>query len=204
MSGLRLAVGSAVVFAAMAVLFTAPHDYFVQATFVATGCMIIVAFALEGIGLPHELKIKPIAIGLGSALFLYLVFLGGAWMVATFHPLGITSALETSIYSLIASPSNPQYLQVAVLLFDAAGYESFFRGILQRKLTPRIGVGSAVVVAVVDALLHVISLNPLWVGATFVTDLVWGLAYRYGNGRTASFTSHFVWDIAIFILRPVT
>jgi membrane protease YdiL (CAAX protease family) len=54
-----------------------------------------------------------------------------------------------------------------------------------------------------DAALHIATLNPLWVGATFVTDLVWGLTYHYGRGTQASFTSHLVWDVAIFIIRPI-
>jgi membrane protease YdiL (CAAX protease family) len=115
----------------------------------------------------------------------------------------MTSASETSIYSLISAPSNPLYLQVAVLLFDAAGFEGYFRGVLQQRLRPRAGVLSAPAVALVDASVHVVTFNPLWVGATFVTDLLWGLTYHYGKGTQASFTSHLVWDLAIFIIRPI-
>jgi len=123
-------------------------------------------------------------------------------LVSTYHPFGITSASETSIYSLISSHANPVYLQAVVLLFDSAGYESFFRGALQRRLRPRFGILAAPAVASLDAVLHVATFNPLWVGATFVTDLLWGVTYHYG-GTQSSFTSHFVWDIAIFILRPI-
>jgi membrane protease YdiL (CAAX protease family) len=115
----------------------------------------------------------------------------------------MTSAAEGSIYSLIASPVNPIYLQAGVLLFDAAGYESFFRGVLQDRLQTRMGVVAAPVVALFDAGLHLATLNLVWVGATFVADLVWGLTYYYGKGKQSSFVSHFVWDLAIFIIRPV-
>jgi membrane protease YdiL (CAAX protease family) len=166
--------------------------------------MLAVSFGLGGLRLPRELRVRSVALGLGSAVLLYLIFVGGAAAVTMFHPFGITSASEASIYSLIASPSNPTPVQVAVLLFDAAGYEAFFRGVLQQKLGMRIGVGSAPLVALFDAGLHVITLNLLWVGATLITDLAWGLTFHYGKGKQASFTSHFVWDLAIFILRPVT
>ena len=185
----------------MLFLFTVPSTYFVEATFISTSCMIGAAYfqrALIG-GKP---SLRSVALGLVSAALLYGVFYGGAWLVSTYHPFGISSASETSIYSLIASPSNPLYLQGAVLLFDSAGYESFFRGVLQRRLSPRLGFMAAPVVASLDAALHIATLNPLWVGATFVTDLFWGATYHYG-GTQSSFTSHFVWDIAIFILRPV-
>ena len=141
--------------------------------------------------------------GVGSAAALYLVFVLGAAAIDLFHPFGMTSASESSIYSLIASPNTPVYLQVVILFFDSAGYESFFRGVLQKGLTPRLGLWSAPAVALFDAGLHAVTLNPVWVGATFVTDLAWGVTYCYGKGAKSTFASHFLWDVAIFIIRPV-
>ena len=185
----------------MLFLFTGPSSYFVEATFVSTSCMVGAAIAQRAL-MPRGPRLRPVVLGLASAAALYSIFYGGAWLVSTYHPFGITSASETSIYSLISSPANPVYLQVAVLLFDSAGYESFFRGVLQRRLRPRFGIMAAPAVASLDAVLHIATLNPLWVGATFVTDLLWGMTYHHG-GTQSSFTSHFVWDIAIFILRPI-
>ncbi len=199
----RLAVGTGAVVVSMLLLFALPQDYFVAATFASTSCMMAAAFFAGGLRARRRPEARTIGYGLGSAALLYLVFVGGAWLVSALHPFGISSASETSIYSLISSPSNPLYLQVAVLLFDSAGYELFFRGVLQKKLTPRLGAMSVPCVALADAALHVATLNPLWVGATFITDLAWGLTYHYGKGGQASFTSHFAWDVAIFILRPV-
>ena len=100
-------------------------------------------------------------------------------------------------------PANPITVQLAVLLFDAVGYESFFRGVLQRGLQAKMGVVAAPAIALLDAGLHFATFNPLWVATTFVADLVWGLTYYYGKGLPASLTSHFVWDIAIFVIRPI-
>ena len=61
----------------------------------------------------------------------------------------------------------------------------------------------AATVALIDALLHVITLNPLWVVTTFIADTVWGLTYYYSKDLTSSGTSHFVWDIIIFIVLPI-
>lgn len=189
---------------AMGALFTVPAGYFVAATFLATGCMVAGAYFLGALRTPGRIAVRSVAAGLLSALLLYLVFVAGAGVISAFHPFGMSAAEESSIYSLVRSPSTPVYLQVAVLLFDAAGFESFFRGVLQQRLAPRMGAASAVAVALFDAAVHVISMNMLWVGATFVTDLAWGLTFRYGGGKQASFVSHFVWDLAIFIIRPVT
>ncbi len=200
----KLALGLTVVFASMLVLFTVPRDYFVAATFVSTTCMMAAAFVLGGFRSAPRPQYLSVAFGLASALFLYLIFYFGGAAVDAFHPFGMTSASEASVYALIASPSNPLYIQVGVLLFDSAGYESFFRGVLQSRLQAKIGLAAAPAVALVDAGLHVATLNPVWVVGTFVTDLVWGLTYYYGKGARSSFTSHFVWDLAIFIVRPIT
>jgi membrane protease YdiL (CAAX protease family) len=193
-----------IVLASMILLFTVPRDYFAAATFLSTGCMIAAALALGGIQTRARLRYASLALGLVSAAVLYLVFYLGGAVVDSLHPFGITSASENSIYSLIASPSNPLFVQVALLLFDSAGYEAFFRGVLQSRLQARIGIAAAPAVALLDAGLHLFTLNPIWVGGTFITDVVWGITFYYGKGTQSSFTSHFVWDLAIFILRPVT
>ena len=200
----RLVAWLAVVVASMVVLFTVPPGYFVAATFLATSCMLVAAYALGAVKASGAPILLALGIGAASAGVLYLIFYAGGAAVDAFHPLGITSASESSVYSLIASPSNPLVLQVFVLLFDSAGYESFFRGVLQEKLHARLGVAAAPCVALIDAGLHIVTLNPIWIGGTFVTDLVWGLTYYWGSGLTASFTSHFLWDLAIFVIRPVT
>lgn len=191
------------VVASMLLLFTVPAQYFVAATFVSTSCMMAAAFANGAFIGRWKTPFRGIAFGLATAAGLYAIFALGAAAIDALHPFGITSASESSIYSLIASPSNPTYLQVAVLLFDSAGYESFFRGVLQSRLQARLGVGALIAVALFDAGLHAVTLNPIWVGGTLVTDLVWGLTFYYGKGARASFTSHFVWDLVIFVIRPV-
>jgi len=200
----RLVLGLVVVTASMIFLFTVPRGYFAAATFLSTGCMIIVAVALNGIRTGTKPRYSSLLLGLLSAAILYLVFYLGGAAVDSLHPFGMTSASESSIYSLIASPSNPLLVQVAVLLFDSAGYEAFFRGVLQIRLQGKIGVAAAPAVALLDAGIHLFTLNPIWVGGTFITDLVWGLTCYYGKGTQGSFASHFIWDLAIFIIRPVT
>ena len=198
----RLALGLAAVAAAMVVLFVVPSGYFAAATVGATSVMLAAGYYC---GLrPGRPKPSALLAGVVGAAALYLIFYLGAAAIDAYHPLGITSASEASIYSLITSKSNPIYVQVGVLVFDSAGYESFFRGVLQNRLGPRLGIGSVPAVALVDSAIHVVTLNPVWVVATFVTDLAWGLTCRYGRGTQASFTSHLVWDLAIFIIRPVT
>jgi membrane protease YdiL (CAAX protease family) len=183
-------------------LFLVPRSYFVAATFVSTGCMILASLMLGDLRKRPRLRLSAIAAGLLSAFVLYLVFLGGALALKDLIP-GYSTGSESSIYSLIASTSNPLTLQVVVLLFDAVGYESFFRGVLQKRLQPKMGVAAAPAIALFDAAIHIATLNPIWIATTFVADLAWGLTYHFGRGFQSSFTSHFIWDLTIFIVRPV-
>lgn len=198
-----LAIAFVAVVAAMVALFTLPSSYFVAATFGATGVMIVAAVSLGGYaGLFHP-SAKSISLGCATAAVLYAIFFAGNAAISAYHPMGISQSNEGSIYSLIASPSNPLALQVAVLAFDAVGYESFFRGVLQKRLTGRLGVGSVFLVALLDASIHVVSMNPLWVSTTFIADTVWGLTYYYAGELGSSVTSHLLWDIAIFLVAPI-
>ncbi|MDV3277339.1 MAG: CPBP family glutamic-type intramembrane protease [Nitrososphaerales archaeon] len=202
-SARRFATASVFVFASMAAMFILPSSYFLPAAFVSTTCMILGAFASGGFSSLFAPRVKTIALGLGTAALLYAIFFAGNLGIQQLHPLGIGSSSEGSIYALIASPGNPLPLQVGVLLFDTLGYESFFRGTLQRRLQTRVGVLSPFAVAAIDSGVHLLTLNPLWVVTTFIADSVWGLTYSYARDLSSSMTSHFVWDIAIFILFPI-
>jgi len=187
----------------MALMFTVPKTDFIAAAFVSTGTMALAAYYVTRYrGLFHP-SVKTIAIGLLSAGVLYAIFYAGNQGISQIHPLGISQSSESPIYALIASSANPLYLQVGILAFDAVGYETFFRGVLQGRLQPKTGLGSVFLVALVDAGIHVITLNPLWVVTTFIADAVWGLTYFYSKDLTSNVTSHFVWDLFIFVLLPI-
>lgn len=199
----KLAIAAAVVFAALAFLFVLPAVDFVPGTFIVTTVMVASAFWVRGVprlALPEP---RGLALGLASAAALYAVFYGGNAAITLVGIPGLGASSEKSIYSLISNPSNPASVQILLLLFDAVGYESFFRGTLMGAARPRLGIMSAPLVAILDAALHLATLNFLWVATTFVADLFWGLTYYFGRGVWASATSHFIWDLAIFVLAPI-
>jgi membrane protease YdiL (CAAX protease family) len=191
-----------VVFVSMVLLFTVPSSYFAAATILSTSCMLASAYAL-GLRWNRRPTWTGVLAGVASAAILYGVFFAGNFGITYYHPFGVGASNATTIYSLIASPGNPPALQFLVLLFDAAGYEAYFRGSLQARLGTRLGVASAPLVASLDAAIHIITLNPLWVATTFIADLSWGLTYHYSRSLVSSFTSHLIWDIAIFLVFPI-
>jgi membrane protease YdiL (CAAX protease family) len=202
-----LLLGFLVVAASMVVMFTVPSRDFLAAAYGSTACMAVVGYLLSG-GTPGYSRLfhpRPwtIVLGLATAVLLYAVFYAGNLGINAVHPLGISASNEGSIYSLISSPGNPVYVQVGVLAFDSVGYESFFRGVLQTRLQPRMGLASVFIVALMDASLHVFTLNPLWMVTTFLADSVWGLTYYYSKDLSSNTTSHFVWDVVIFLVLPI-
>ena len=152
--------------ASMVVMFRVPSGDFLAAAYGSTACMAVAAYFVTDAAGSYSSLFRPsgltLALGLLTAGLLYLVFVGGNQGIATTHPFGISTSSESSIYSLIASPGNPLYLQVGVLAFDAVGYESFFRGALQTALRSRTGLSSVFIVALVDASLHVFTRGRIW------------------------------------------
>jgi membrane protease YdiL (CAAX protease family) len=202
-SSQKLLASGAIVVASMAAMFTLPSKFFLPAAYVSTACMFLGAVSVGGYRSLFKPTMRTTTLGLVSAAVLYLIFLGGNLMIQQLHPLGIGGSSENSIYGLIASPGTPIYVQVGVLLFDSVGYESFFRGVLQKRMRARLGVGSPFAVAAADACIHLLTLNPLWVVTTFIVDSIWGLTYHFTRDLSSSMTSHFVWDAAIFLLFPI-
>ena len=201
--GIRTALGLVLVAAGMSPLFALPPAVFALSTVVATTSMVVVAVASGEYRRLFAPKPQTIALGLASAAGLYLLFAVGNQAILALHPFGIGTEAERSIYGLIASSGNSRLVQVLVLAFDSVGFESYFRGTLQKRLTQRLGVGAALAVAAVDASIHLASFNLLWVATTFVADLVWGLTYYRTRDLSSSMLSHFVWDVAIFIVAPI-
>lgn len=205
----REIVGLAIVAIAMITLFIPPPTtYFVFGVFIAAPVMLMITYWLTRFSSLFKPTPKSIAVGLVSASLLYLIFYAGNLAVKNYGNLvGLQSSSETSIYSTIGA--HPIYLQILILIFDAFGFESYFRGTLQNfisnkiKGTSRKKSGSVFLTALCDSLIHVVSLNPLWVVTTFIADSVWGLTYRGTKDLSSSVVSHFVWDVVIFVIAPI-
>lgn len=198
----RQTIGSIIVVASMVVMFILPKSYFVPMSLVSTSIMLLAAIWLTRYGSLFSTTIKTVAVGIASAFLLYFVFLGGNALIVSYAPFGVGTSNENSIYSLFAS--TPLWINVIVFLLDALGFESFFRGVIQKRLTPRTGISSVFIVALIDALIHISSLNPLFSITTFIADTVWGLNFYYTKDLYSNFASHFLWDMLVFVLAPIS
>jgi membrane protease YdiL (CAAX protease family) len=194
--------GFVIVALTMIEMFTISRSSFVPASFVSTISMLAVTFLMGRFGdAIRGLSPIKVAIGVGNAVVLYLLFLGGNDFLKEYSPFGISVSNEGGIYSLFAGTSTP--LLLLVLIFDAVGFESYFRGNLQRLLQSKLGLGAVFLVAALDASIHLSSLNPLFPATTFIADSVWGLNYYYTKDMYSNIASHLVWDILVFIVIPI-
>jgi membrane protease YdiL (CAAX protease family) len=198
----KLAAAVLAVLVSMVFLFVVPRAYFSGATIVSTSCMIVASYSL-GLRPGKRPSARPLFVGVVSAAALYGIFFAGNAGINALHPFGLSSSNESSIYSLISGSGGTPYLSAVVLVFDSVGYESFFRGTLQARAQGRLGFLSAPAVAALDASIHIITGNLLWVATTFVADLAWGITYYSSKSLYAPFTSHLLWDVAIFIFLPI-
>ena len=193
--------GFIVIALSMIEMFTIPREYFVLGSIVATATMIFVTFLLRRIEIPIRFSARRIAIGVATAILLYFVFFLGNAFIKDYSPFGIHATNEASIYSLFSSTPVP--LLIVIFFLDALGFETYFRGNLQRLFGAKLGAGVVVLPAFIDALIHFSTLNPLFPATTFVADVIWGLNYKYTKDIYSNYVSHFVWDLLIFLIIPI-
>ena len=194
--------GLAIVALTMVEMFTIPKSYFILGSIVSTSCMIAVAFLLSS----HTEKkfresLKGVTLGIILAFVLYGIFVAGNYGVENVKLFGVGSANEQSIYNLFSGTSPA--LLVGVLALDAIGFEAYFRGNLQNLFAKRLGVGAIFIVALIDAAIHISTLNPLFPATVIVADSVWGLNYYVTRDLYSNIACHFLWDILIFVLLPI-
>lgn len=138
--------------------------------------------------------------GLGSAMILYAVFFLGGIVVAQAG----WSGQVAQVYST-RTQASPAVQSILLGLVIGPGEELFWRGLVQRHLTHQLGKGRGVAAAsVVYALVHLASLNPALIAAALVCGLYWGVLYEATGSLIPGLISHSVWDVAIFVVFPLS
>jgi uncharacterized protein len=186
----------------MVEMFTIPRNYFVLGSIVSTTVMICAAYMMSATGADaFETGYWRVALGITFALVLYAIFFLGNYAIKNFNFGVMHASNESDIYGLFSGIPTP--VLVLVLALDSVGFESYFRGNLQRLLTPRLGIGSVFAVAALDAVIHVSTLNPLFPVTVIFSDTVWGFNYYLTKDLYSNYASHFLWDLMIFVLLPI-
>ena len=147
-------------------------------------------------------KINPrmIIYGAASGILLYGLFYFGFQMIRStpFLALGVSS-----VYGLRLS--KPAYVISLLLIFPIApGEETYWRGLVQRRLTERTGPKAGLALAAAAyALVHLPTLNPTLILAALIGGLVWGALYQLTGSLVPGIVSHALWDVLIFVILPL-
>ncbi|MFI5419871.1 MAG: type II CAAX prenyl endopeptidase Rce1 family protein [Nitrososphaerales archaeon] len=194
--------GFLIVALTMIEMFTIPKAYFVLGSIVSTSAMAFVAYLVIGNLFEKERhSFSKIIVGIVTAVLLYFVFYLGNYAVTHLNLLGIGANNEQTIYGLFSGVPLP--LLIIVLALDAIGFEYYFRGNLQNLFAKRIGIGAVFLVAIIDAVIHISTLNPLFPATVIVADSIWGLNYYFTKDLYSNIASHFLWDLLIFVVLPI-
>ena len=200
-SGTKQVAGFLIIALSMVEMFTIPKDYFVLGSIISTSSMVLVTFLLTEFKGLFRPRVLYFVFAIAGAVFLYFVFLGGNLAIRAMNISGLSVTGEQNIYGLFSGVSLP--LLIFVLILDAVGFESYFRGNLLKAFSKRIGVLSVPLVAGMDAAIHFSTLNPLFPATTFVADLVWSAYFYKTRDLATTVLFHFVWDILIFVIIPI-
>jgi len=147
-----------------------------------------------------KVTLRMIIYGITSGLLLYALFYAG------FQALRSTPFLAqgvSSVYELRQSMST--YTIALLLIFPIApGEETYWRGLVQRRLSERVGAKSGLFLATVAyALVHVPTLNPTLIFTALIDGLVWGILYQLTDSLVPGIISHALWDVLIFVVLPL-
>lgn len=161
--------------------------------------MTLTGFVLGNMALANEPELRrmrprgrDLALGLGSAAILYVIFQVGDRMARAVMPRGAKEIRD--IYALrTLGPKEEIGLRLASVIGPAE--ELFWRGLVQRRAG-----GLAAAAAYGGA--HLVTGNTTLIGAAAVAGIYWGALRALGMSMPALITSHIAWDIWIFLLAP--
>jgi len=139
--------------------------------------------------------------GIASAAVLYLLFVGGGALAKNIFPLAGREIGR--VYALKAGVSSGRIL-LSLLLVIGPGEEVFWRAFLQDRAQTHWGKRSGWLAAsALYTAVHLGSGNPLLVGAAAVGGLFWGYLYLRYRSILLNAVSHTLWDVLIFVVRPI-
>jgi membrane protease YdiL (CAAX protease family) len=140
-----------------------------------------------------------VLLGVVSAVLLYLLFYLG-FQATKSYP--IFSEGVGRVYELRTVPSY--FIALALVFPIGPGEEIYWRGLIQRRLSEKLGSGIGLLAATCAyALIHLPTLDIPLILTAFIGGLVWGYIYE----RTASLfpviLSHVLFDLLIFVIAPL-
>jgi uncharacterized protein len=137
-----------------------------------------------------------------SAILLYGMFWVGKGVSSVILPFAST---EISGIYLIRTQLDPVVIGFLLMLVMGPAEEIYWHGFVQRNLSASWGpLRGLLVTTGLYAGVHVSSLNFTLVMAAAVCGLFWGWLYQREQSLVPVILSHSLWDLAIFVLFPLS
>ncbi|MBV8878752.1 MAG: NAD(P)H-binding protein [Planctomycetaceae bacterium] len=167
---------------------------------VAMGLLLALSLGFEGVRRQLAPTVRRIGLGLAAGALLYGLTRVGVLVLDAAWPAWVDHARRMSAWK---TGQTPSFLAVTLVMIVAAE-EVFWRGLVARCFMQRfglaIGLGAG---ALLYALAHVGTLNPLLMAAALGCGLYWGLLAALTDDLTAPIVSHLVWDVMILFVTPL-
>jgi hypothetical protein len=184
-----------------ALVAASPPDFFLLASPAAARWLALSAAAAAP-GLRARLRPGKgdLWLGLAAALLLYAGARLFLWALCG----GLSDVLCLPLaetYARFRTRALPPGLALGLLIAPAE--ELFWRGVVQGRLTPRLGAPRAVAATAIAAtLLALASGEPFLALATLPTHIVWGALAAWRGGLAPALLSHAAWSVLIAAAAP--
>jgi len=199
---LVLAAGLAAAYGAFAATFRGPRQRFWQRMTVTGLSLGSLALATE----PDLRRLRPrprdVALGLGSAAGLYVVFQVGDRLARRILPKGGQEI--DAIYGLRSLRPKGE-LAARLITVIAPAEELFWRGFVNARLGRSVGrwPGAALGSALYGGA-HVVTGNLTLTGAASTAGGYWSALHAAGLSMPALIVSHIAWDVWTFLIAPTS
>ncbi len=166
----------------------------------AMGLLLAAALALKAVRQRIVPTWRRVALGLASGAVLYGLTQATVQVFRVFWPGWEGYARSLSAWK---EGYSAPFLWITLVMIVAAE-EAFWRGVVTRFTTERLGIAFGIVAgAALYTLAHAATMNPLLLGAAFGCGLYWGLLAAATDDLTAPIVSHLVWDVMLMFVTPL-
>jgi membrane protease YdiL (CAAX protease family) len=147
-----------------------------------------------------RIGVKDVALGLGSAAALYIIFQIGDRLARVILPKGAEEIDDIYKLQMLGSKGS---LAARLVTIIGPAEELFWRGLVQGTLMEMFGrrLGTVLGTAAYGGA-HLVTGNLTLIGAATVAGGYWGALYAAGMPMGALIVSHGAWDVYIFLIAP--
>lgn len=166
----------------------------------AMGVLMAAALPLKAVRRRLMPTVRRVGLGLAAGALLYGLTRIGVLVLQAAWPAWADHARQLTAWKTGYSTT---FLGITLVMIVAAE-EIFWRGVVARFCMQRFGVAFGILAgAVLYALAHAATLNPLLLAAALGCGVFWGLLAALTDDLTAPIVSHLVWDVMVMFVTPL-